>query len=134
MDETMMSMADFGNPLPLRPILPFPVDAPAHPFQPIAPAPPRPANSHAELGAPTDILAADTRIRCNFEGCTKTFGRPGDQHRHMRKHRPMKYKCIDVDCDMKFYRIDKLRDHLRQGHGITNVLSPRKLARNGNNL
>jgi hypothetical protein len=29
----------------------------------------------------------ETRIRCTANGCTKTFRRPGDYRRHMRKHR-----------------------------------------------
>ena len=34
----------------------------------------------------------------------------------MRKHGQPRYKCLMFDCDKTFYRADKLRDHLRQGH------------------
>jgi hypothetical protein len=34
----------------------------------------------------------------------------------MRKHVKPRYKCPDIDCDKTFYRADKLRDHLKQGH------------------
>ncbi|RAR09713.1 transcription factor c2h2 [Stemphylium lycopersici] len=69
-------------------------------------------------GATFRQRAPEPRISCEFPGCTKTFRRPGDFRRHMRKHQPANLKCIVDDCDMKFYRLDKLRDHIRQGHKI----------------
>jgi uncharacterized Zn-finger protein len=73
---------------------------------------------------PTVALAAQTaasptvdedRIRCP-EGCLATFSRPSDYRRHMNKHRTPRFKCPFFDCESKFYRADKLRDHLKQGH------------------
>jgi hypothetical protein len=49
-------------------------------------------------------------------GCRGTFRRDGDYRRHMRKHVKPRYRCPVMDCDMTFYRADKMRDHLRQGH------------------
>jgi len=57
-------------------------------------------------------------IQCTFPGCNKTFRRVGDRRRHEGKHQARAYKCIDADCQKRFYRLDKVRDHLRQGHGI----------------
>lgn len=54
-------------------------------------------------------------------GCPKPFRRPGDYRRHMRKHEKPRFKCPDIDCDKTFYRADKLRDHLRQGHKGLNL-------------
>ena len=59
--------------------------------------------------------ASDEVLRCR-QGCRGTFRRPGDFRRHMRKHGQPRYKCLMFDCDKTFYRADKLRDHLRQGH------------------
>jgi hypothetical protein len=49
-------------------------------------------------------------------GCPGSFRRPGDYRRHMRKHEQPRYKCPKFDCDKTFYRADKMRDHVRQGH------------------
>ena len=54
-------------------------------------------------------------IRCP-QGCVKTFCRPGDYRRHMNKHELHKFKCPMATCDKTFYRFDKVRDHLKQGH------------------
>lgn len=63
--------------------------------------------------------ASDEVLRCP-RGCRGTFRRPGDFRRHMRKHEQPRYKCPMFDCDKTFYRADKMRDHLRQGHrGLT---------------
>ncbi|KNG49952.1 transcription factor c2h2 [Stemphylium lycopersici] len=95
----------------------FPVilpDAPA-----LAPANLAPdVQQYLGAGATFRQRAPEPRISCEFPGCTKTFRRPGDFRRHMRKHQPANLKCIVDDCDMKFYRLDKLRDHIRQGHKI----------------
>ncbi|KAF1361361.1 hypothetical protein EJ07DRAFT_154155 [Lizonia empirigonia] len=49
-------------------------------------------------------------------GCPKPLHRAGDYRRHMRKHQKPRFKCPDIDCDKTFYRADKMRDHIRQGH------------------
>lgn len=58
---------------------------------------------------------ADEVHRCPH-GCIRAFRRPGDYRRHMRKHDRPRYKCPKFDCDKTFYRADKMRDHIRQGH------------------
>ncbi|CAN9369379.1 unnamed protein product [Alternaria alternata] len=91
-------------------------------FQPIVPATAAQMNVAAPPNQPSGARAsarhrtAETRISCTVDGCTKTFRRPGDYRRHVRKHQDPILKCIVDDCDMKFYRLDKLRDHIRQGH------------------
>lgn len=93
-----------------------------HAFQPIARATAAQMNVAAPPNQPSGARAnarhrtAETRISCTVDGCTKTFRRPGDYRRHVRKHQDPILKCIVDDCDMKFYRLDKLRDHIRQGH------------------
>jgi hypothetical protein len=57
----------------------------------------------------------EKRIRCS-KGCHATFLRRRDYRRHMQKHTTPRYKCPISDCDKPFYRADKLRDHVRQGH------------------
>jgi hypothetical protein len=112
------------SPFLTQPFYPAGVAGPGHAFQPIAPAAvaaPQP-NVVAPPSLPSGVHAdvhrriIETRIRCTVSGCTKTFRRPGDHRRHMRKHQDPELKCIVNDCDMKFYRLDKLRDHIRQGH------------------
>ncbi|KAH7385266.1 hypothetical protein DE146DRAFT_769015 [Phaeosphaeria sp. MPI-PUGE-AT-0046c] len=51
-------------------------------------------------------------------GCRGTFGRPGEYRRHMGKHANPTFFCTQRGCLKSFYRKDKLKDHLRQGHGI----------------
>ncbi|KAH7072178.1 hypothetical protein BKA63DRAFT_417914, partial [Paraphoma chrysanthemicola] len=51
-------------------------------------------------------------------GCPNTFGRPGEYRRHMKKHAPGSFPCTQPGCSKTFYRNDKLRDHLWQGHKI----------------
>ena len=100
----------------------YPAAGTGHAFQPIAPATAAQMNVAAPPNQPSGARAnarhrtAETRISCTVDGCTKTFRRPGDYRRHMRKHQDPILKCIVDDCDMKFYRLDKLRDHIRQGH------------------
>jgi hypothetical protein len=65
----------------------------------------------------TPAAARQERLTCPH-GCSKTFGRPGDFRRHMLKHGPPKFKCIVLDCKRTFYRADKLRQHIKQGHKL----------------
>jgi hypothetical protein len=65
--------------------------------------------------APAASATGEERIRCP-RGCRATFRRGGDYRRHMQMHTTPRYKCPIFDCDMTFYRADKLRDHARQGH------------------
>ena len=59
----------------------------------------------------------DGRFRCS-EGCPTWYGREGDCRCHLKKHNGPFFPCSQRGCDMEFYRHDKLRDHLKQGHGI----------------
>jgi hypothetical protein len=65
------------------------------------------------IAAPTTI--DQERFACTA-GCNKTFGRAGDWRRHMGKHALPKFQCIIIGCDKRFYRKDKLKAHVRQGH------------------
>ena len=70
-------------------------------------------------GATFRQAVPEPRVHCEFPGCNKTFRRKGDCRRHMRKHNPVRaYSCVVDACGMKFYRLDKLRDHARDGHNI----------------
>jgi uncharacterized Zn-finger protein len=72
---------------------------------------------------PVDPTVGEDRIRCP-KGCPVTFSRPSDYRRHMNKHRAPKFKCPFFDCESTFYRADKLRDHLKQGHkGVKNPMN-----------
>jgi hypothetical protein len=51
-------------------------------------------------------------------GCRGTFSRPGEYRRHMRKHGTHQHMCPQPGCGKTFYRMDKVRDHLRQFHKI----------------
>jgi hypothetical protein len=52
-------------------------------------------------------------------GCRGTFSRPGEYRRHMRKHGTHQHLCPRPGCGKTFYRMDKVRDHLRQFHKIS---------------
>ncbi|KAH7084444.1 hypothetical protein FB567DRAFT_82642 [Paraphoma chrysanthemicola] len=111
-------------PSPMHNNIPAPPNFPSHQiFQPIAPSSLRPSStlnnapSLAHTANPTQGQA-ETRITCGYPGCFRTFRRAGDCRRHMGKHQTPGFKCIIADCDKTFYRLDKVRDHCRQGHGI----------------
>ncbi|KAB2105169.1 hypothetical protein AG0111_0g6784 [Alternaria gaisen] len=118
----LMPMPMLPQPDFLPPQYSYPMAGTGYAFQPIAPATAAQMNVVAQPNQPYGARAnarrrtAETRISCTADGCTKTFRRPGDYRRHMRKHQDPILKCIVDDCDMKFYRLDKLRDHIRQGH------------------
>ena len=66
------------------------------------------------------LQKATTVFKCEHPGCNTTFGRNNERLRHIReKHTAttQAFVCPVVNCPMglthKFYRIDKLRDHLR---------------------
>ncbi|CAA9960531.1 hypothetical protein PTMSG1_03933 [Pyrenophora teres f. maculata] len=110
-----------------QPVMPtfgsFVTDTLPNPFQgapPNAPAilAPNPSQ-HRGAGATFRSNVAKPLVRCEHPGCNKEFRRVGDCRRHMRKHNPVKaYSCVVDECRMKFYRLDKLRDHARDGHNI----------------
>lgn len=56
----------------------------------------------------------DERNTC--DACGKTFRRLADLRRHSQKHEEPKFMCDVSGCERAFYRIDKLRDHVRQTH------------------
>ena len=58
------------------------------------------------------------RTSCTYEGCFKTFGRPADFRRHLKKHNPdCLLRCRQ--CHYTNYRKDKLREHQNKRHGGT---------------
>jgi hypothetical protein len=58
----------------------------------------------------------DTLFACSFPLCNSTFQRPADLRRHMQKHGEPTFQCEVSSCARQFYRLDKLRDHVRQAH------------------
>jgi hypothetical protein len=56
----------------------------------------------------------DCRVECDL--CESAFQRPADLKRHLQKHEEPLFACEVALCDRKFYRKDKLRDHVRQAH------------------
>ncbi|KAF2821729.1 hypothetical protein CC86DRAFT_99909 [Ophiobolus disseminans] len=72
-------------------------------------ADPSPANSNVDSST-----VEDRRLECDL--CESTFLRLADLRRHEQKHEDPAYRCSVPGCDRSFYRIDKLRDHVRQAH------------------
>jgi hypothetical protein len=60
------------------------------------------------------------RIYCTHMGCPATFRRAADFRRHIKKHSAPGLPCPIKTCDYKSYRHDKLREHGRKKHGMTN--------------
>jgi hypothetical protein len=89
------------------------VSAPGVPVVPCANLAPNP-HQHQGVGATFRQRVIEPRTSCTVNGCTKTFRRPGDFRRHLKKHQAPTLRCFVEDCDMKFYRMDKLRDHARR--------------------
>ncbi|KAH7072156.1 hypothetical protein BKA63DRAFT_605064 [Paraphoma chrysanthemicola] len=122
-DVDTVPAANF-TPSPMHNNMLAPPNFPPHQFfQPIAPSSLRPSSTLNN--APSLAYAAnptqgrvEARITCGYPGCPRTFRRAGDCRRHMGKHQTPGFKCIVADCEKTFYRLDKVRDHCRQGHGI----------------
>jgi hypothetical protein len=53
-------------------------------------------------------------LRCSL--CDVPFQRMADLRRHTRKHEEPQHICPVQGCDRKFYRPDKLTEHLERGH------------------
>jgi hypothetical protein len=127
--QTSTTASSFGHTNP-PPNDPFTVQQPyQQALTPLPPSPEAPQNSaltpiYLPRQHPTFLTARKTakaadknRFQCH-EGCTRTFGRPGDLRRHLKKHKAHQFKCVDIDCSKTFYRLDKLRDHAKQVHGF----------------
>lgn len=56
----------------------------------------------------------DSRLTCSL--CDGTFQRLADLRRHVQKHKEPVFTCEVSGCAREFYRLDKLRDHVRQAH------------------
>lgn len=56
------------------------------------------------------------RHACTYLGCPATFTRFSDLRRHAQMHSPARLQCHFENCDKRFYRVDKLREHLRRKH------------------
>ena len=89
-------------------IMPYGAPTQVQPQVPTAPTHPASNNQvqHAAVTAP---------LQCP-QGCTGTFRRREEYRRHMKKHTGPFFPCTQPSCGMIFYRRDKLRDHLNQGH------------------
>ena len=74
--------------------------------------------------AARNTIANTRRSPCPHQGCDVTVRRASDLPRHILLHSPPHLDCTVGTCNRKgargFRREDKLRDHLRQGHGIVN--------------
>lgn len=65
----------------------------------------------------------DGRFICSELDCDASYQRIGDCRRHLKKHNGPFFHCEQRGCGMEFYRHDKLRVHMQQGHGIA-ILPP----------
>jgi len=54
------------------------------------------------------------RYACTYLGCPATVTRFSDLRRHAQMHSPARLQCHFENCDKRFYRVDKLREHLRR--------------------
>ncbi|KAJ6283452.1 hypothetical protein J3E71DRAFT_341165 [Bipolaris maydis] len=77
-----------------------------------------PTTALVPLSGVNPTVNNNNSISCRW--CAAIFGRNGERNRHEKKHLAHKYRCMFSDCDKTFYRPDKLRDHLRQGHKHAN--------------
>ena len=103
-------------------------------FQPVTPSQPALSELSAlSLPLPGPIKPAeavvlqlpDGKFFCSQFGCDAVYLRPGDCRRRLKMHNGPFFPCKQPGCDMEFYRRDKLRDHLKQGHNIV-VAAPRR--------
>jgi hypothetical protein len=72
-------------------------------------------NKHEQLGH-LDASEDQEDLRCTYPGCpyTGTFKRKYELQRHEKKHNQLEQQqCLGMGCDKKFYRLDKLWDHIR---------------------
>lgn len=75
---------------------------------------------HVGPGAASAITSSGhvngERYACTYLGCLATFTRSSDLRRHAQMHSPARLQCHFEKCDRRFYRVDKLREHLRRKH------------------
>ncbi|KAF2821711.1 hypothetical protein CC86DRAFT_358692 [Ophiobolus disseminans] len=72
---------------------------------------------HPNLYSQDTPVRSDTnnnRVDCSV--CDISFQRPADLRRHMRQHEVPNFACEVRDCEQKFHRLDRLRDHVRRKH------------------
>jgi len=77
------------------------------------------SNSSLESYSPSlNASSSQTRFACHHPQCGgQTFSRRGDRDRHVRVHDVVRqYVCPRANCVKKFYRRDKLQNHLKKGH------------------
>ncbi|KAF1361352.1 hypothetical protein EJ07DRAFT_111722 [Lizonia empirigonia] len=86
------------------------------------------------LGNAVVLKATNGRFFCSDLGCDASYALVGDCRRHPKKHNGPFFYCNQYGCNMKFYRNDKLQDHLKKGHGIavTAAVSRRRQRRTAN--
>jgi uncharacterized C2H2 Zn-finger protein len=77
------------------------------------------------------IQPSGTNLLACPHGCQSTFGRPSEYRRHMTKHQGRAFNCTQPSCIKSFHRRDKLRDHLRQAHKITQAREAHAATANG---
>ncbi|KAF3041954.1 hypothetical protein E8E12_008837 [Didymella heteroderae] len=68
------------------------------------------------------LTTEDGHFICSEQDCNASYRRIGDCRRHLKKHNGPFFPCEQRGCGMNFYRHDKLRAHMQQGHGI--AISP----------
>jgi uncharacterized Zn-finger protein len=77
------------------------------------------AATHEKLNEELSPDLSSKPYRCTYQGCkARGFSRRFDRDRHMKKHDEANFKfaCNVVGCAKKFYRKEKLKDHMEQGH------------------
>jgi hypothetical protein len=85
---------------------------------------PSPGSSPSELSesfSPVSDPKSPDGYRCPNPNCSHlTFKHRRDRDRHVQKHDPKKsWKFSCTLCPRKFYRKDKLRNHMTQKHGMS---------------
>lgn len=89
-------------------VIPYRVPSQLQPQIPVAP-------THQAFNNQVQHAAATAPPQCPY-GCTGTFRRRVEYRRHMKKHTGPFLHCTYPNCSKKFYRRDKLHDHLTKGH------------------
>jgi hypothetical protein len=78
------------------------------------------ATTLSDIGTP-DTSDGEQAYRCSYPGCpyTGTFKRKYELQRHERKHdQSQQQRCLGLECDKQFYRLDKLWDHISGSHAL----------------
>lgn len=111
---------------PLRPLPMPPTPRLAHASLPVQAHASPPVQAHASVPAQAHASLHARGLAAQGIMCTRCglgFQRLSDLRRHSKGHKNPTISCTTSTCTKKFYRIDKMKDHVKRVHEKNNTAS-----------